>query len=342
MFKKILGSLLVLGAIALAGGPAVAENKGIDDPFRAPVYQALKGKRVVYIPLSMGIDLTEGWYHAMKKQADELGYQVEVLDPNWNTESGIRALNSAISSKADLIVLHNPDIQSYAKLVQKAQQNGIKVVEVGMQSLGGADAAVVGDYVQGGEQAANDLVKHCGKGSNAASNKVVIVLGPPTAAPSIYPQYGFWKVMDQHPEINVVSQQVGNYDPVQTRSIMSTILQQHPDLCGYFGMWDNADAGAGAAVIEAGKQGQVYMVSLSSGGRATCENIKKGLITEALAYNVPLEGAALNATIASLLQSHAAAGATKSVDFISATALNKDNAEGVLQCWTPADLDPQF
>jgi ribose transport system substrate-binding protein len=342
MFRKIVGSLLVLGAIVLAAKPAVAQNKGIDDPFRLPVYESLKGKRVVYIPLAMGIDLTEGWYHAMKKQAGELGYEIQVLDPNWNTEAGIRALNSAISSKADLIVLHNPDIQSYAKLVQKAQQNGIKVVEVGMQSLGGADAAIVGDYVRGGEQAANEIVKHCGKGSNGPSNKVVMVLGPPTAAASVYPQKGFWNVMEQHPEINVVSQQVGDYDPVKTRSIMSTILQQHPDLCGYFGMWDNSDVGAGAAVVEAGKQGQVFIVSLSSGGRATCENIKKGLITEALAYNIPLEGAALNATIAGLLESHAAAGATKSVDFISATALNKDNAEGVLQCWAPEDLDPLF
>ena len=339
MFGKALRSALVCGAISLSAAPAIADdNKGIDDTSRIPVYDALKGKRVVFIPLAMGIDLTEGWYRAMKKNGAEFGYDVQVLDPNWNTEAGIRALNTAIAGKADMIVLHNPDIQSYAKLVQRAQKSGSKVVEVGLQSLGGADAAVVGDYQRGGEIGASLIVERCGKGGSGPSNKVAIVLGPPTAANSVFAQRGFWTVVDQHPEIEVVSQQVGNYDPVKIRSIMSTIMQQHPDLCGYMGMWDNADAGAGAAVIEAGKKDQVFIASLSSGGRAMCENVKNGLITAAITYSLPMQSSAINAMIVDRLQSKAPPGEAKSIVFTPATVVTSNNAQGI-QCWTPDDID---
>ena len=116
---------LVLGLVIASG--AQAEEKGLDNHVkRDPYYEKLKGKRVIFVPLAMGFDLTEGWAAIMRRQAKDLGYTFEIRDPNWSTDAGTRAITDAIAQKPDLLIVHNPDLQSYAKLEQRAVQAGIR------------------------------------------------------------------------------------------------------------------------------------------------------------------------------------------------------------------------
>src|SRR4051812_25346119 len=75
---------LILTVASLAWVPTVGWTDGIDDPSREATYQALAGKRVAFVPLGMGLDLTEAWAAGMKRQADELGYKFDIRDPNWS------------------------------------------------------------------------------------------------------------------------------------------------------------------------------------------------------------------------------------------------------------------
>jgi ABC-type sugar transport system substrate-binding protein len=45
-------------------------------------------------------------------------------------------------------------------------------------------------------------------------------------------------------------------------------LKQHADLCGIYGVREGHDVGTAAAINEAGKTGQVYLVSSGSGRQA--------------------------------------------------------------------------
>ncbi len=78
---------------------ARAEDMGIDDPQRDAYYEALKGKKVVFVPLALGFDLTDGWYASLKNQLEPLGVSVDVRDPNWSTDAGSRAITSLIAEK---------------------------------------------------------------------------------------------------------------------------------------------------------------------------------------------------------------------------------------------------
>ena len=79
-------------ALVFAGG-AQAEDKGLDNHAkRDPYYEKLKGKKVLFVPLAMGFDLTEGWAAIMRRQAKDLGYTFEIRDPNWSTDAGTRAI----------------------------------------------------------------------------------------------------------------------------------------------------------------------------------------------------------------------------------------------------------
>ena len=51
-------ALLTL-TLALGAGSAVAQ--GIDDATREPYYSSFAGKKVAFVPVAMGFDLTEGW-----------------------------------------------------------------------------------------------------------------------------------------------------------------------------------------------------------------------------------------------------------------------------------------
>ena len=98
---------------------AQAEKMGIADPARDKYYSALEGKKVAFVPLAMGFDLTEGWYAGMKKALEPLGVEMILRDPNWSADAGSKAISSLISEKPDAIVVHNPDVQT-CKTPQKS------------------------------------------------------------------------------------------------------------------------------------------------------------------------------------------------------------------------------
>lgn len=329
--------------IALAAAMALgvststfAADKGIENERSTAFNSNLAGKKVVFLPLSMGFDLTEGWAAQMRKQAARLNYSFEIRDPAWSTDVGTRALQSLIGEKPDLLVVHNPDIQSYARLLKQAQAANIKVVQINLESNTPTDSYVGADWTEIGEQAALAVVDKCSAGKGV-STKVAIDTGVPTAASDVFQLDGIYKVLDQHPEIEVVSQQATEYNPEKARSIMETVLQQHPDLCGSIGIWDNQDTGTASAIKQAGKEDQVFLVTSGGGNIVGCENVTKGLFDLYISYNVPLQGDILNAEIARLLQSDNSAGENKAVYFNPLTLITAENVNP-RNCWALDDL----
>jgi hypothetical protein len=177
---KLLRTILIAAAVAATGIGVFA--KGIDDPARDSYYVAFKGKKVAFVPIAMGFDLTEGWAAGLKQALEPLGVTVEIRDPNWSTDAGAQAITSLIQEKPDAIVVHNPDVQSYARLLKKAEEAGIYVVQVNMRSSYSTDGFVGADYVGLGEAIANRLVDKCSpaKGGNG---KIAIMQGVLTRRP---------------------------------------------------------------------------------------------------------------------------------------------------------------
>jgi len=181
-------------------------------------------------------------------------------------------------------------------------------------------------------QAATAVVEKCGTGK-AKSTKIAIDTGVPTAASDVFQLDGIYRVLKQHPEIQVVSQQATEYNPEKARSIMDTVLQQNPDLCGAIGIWDNQDTGTASAIKQAGKSDQVFLVTSGGGNRVGCENVSNGLFSLYISYNVPLQGDLLNQEIARLLLSKEKAGSAKAMYFNPLTLVTKANVNQ-RTCWT--------
>ena len=174
---------------------AFAQGKGIDEPFRDGYRKTIKGKTVAYVPVALGFDLAQGWLEGLKKELEPLGVKIVVRDPNWNTNAGAQAVTTLIGEKPDVMVVHNPDVQTYAKLLQKAESEGIEVVQINMRSAYPSVVYVGADWIEIGEKATTAVVDAC-KGK---SNKIAIVQGALSAAASAYTLKGVENVLAKNP-----------------------------------------------------------------------------------------------------------------------------------------------
>lgn len=318
-------------AIALsAATSAWAQGKGLDEPFRLGYQKALAGKVVGFIPVAMGFDLAEGWFAGLKKELEPSGMKVLVRDPNWNTNAGAQAFTALIAEKPAVIVIHNPDVQTYAKLIAKAEAAGIYVVQINMRSAQASTAFVGADWVEIGERDTAAVAEFC-KGK---SNKIAIVQGAPTAAASAYTLKGVENVLAKNPQLKVVSNQAADWDAAKAKALTQTVLKQHPDLCGIVGFWDGMDIGTAAAIKEAGRTGKVFLAT-SGGGeqKGACDLVKSGAIDFDLSYDVPTQASNMAAMIKWLVQGGVKPGAAKQNIYTTLIPITKDNAAKDGTCW---------
>lgn len=314
----------------LLGQIAYAQGKGLDEPFRAQYKSALAGKTVVFVPVAMGFDLAQGWFEGLKKELEPLGVKVTSRDPNWNTNAGAQAVTALLSEKPDVLVIHNPDVQTYAKLLQRAEESGIQVVQINMRSNYSSVVYVGADWVDIGEKATDAVVAAC-KGK---SNKIAVVQGALSAAASAYTLKGVENVLSKHPEIKVVSSQAADWDAAKAKGITQTVLKQNPDLCGIVGFWDGMDSGTAAAIKEAGLTGKVFLAT-SGGGeqKGACDQVKSGAFDLDLSYDVPTQASNMAAEIKWLLQNKGKTGTAKGSIYTTIITITKANASSEGTCW---------
>ena len=331
MKAKLIAALAAAAALTM---PAFAQ-KGLDEPFQAQFRDALAGKTVAYVPVAMNFDLTEGWFAGLKKELEPYGVKFELRDPNWNTNAGAQAVTSLISEKPAVIVVHNPDVQTYAKLLQRAENEGIYVIQINMGSAYRSSAFVGANWIEIGEKDAQAVVDSC----QGKSNKIAIVQGALSAAASAYTLKGVENVLAKHPEIQVVSSQAADWDAAKAKAITQTVLKQNPDLCGIVGFWDGMDIGTAAAVKEAGLTGKVFVATSGGGERkGACEQVKSGAFDLDLSYDVPTQAAQMAGTIKWLLASGAKAGSVKGAEYTTLIPVTKANADSAMACWNLGDL----
>jgi ABC-type sugar transport system substrate-binding protein len=319
-------------AVSLSGMVGHASAAGIDDPRRNDYFAAFKGKTIAFVPVTMGIDLTDGWASVLQKQADELGMKLEIRDPQFSADKGAQAITSLIAEKPDVMIVHNPDVNSYAKLLKRAEEAGIHVIQVNMRSNYNSDVYVGADWIGIGEAETQAVIDKCGAGT---SQKIAILEGVPTSGSDSGMMKGAENILAKHPEIKVVSNQGADWDATKAHAIISTVIQQNPDLCGVVGFWDVMDLGAAAAIKESGKP--IVLVTSGGGEQMACDNVEKGVFQEEIAYHVLQQGQDLTDMVAMLLQNGQPAGKQKVVIYTPAVSITKDTLRPGL-CWNKKDL----
>lgn len=333
--KEGLGRLVAAGLLActsLAMSPPVQAQDATD-----PVYSALKGKKVIYIPIAMNYSLTQAWYAGMKREADRFGYKIEVRDPNWDASAAVQTFQAAVRDKPDLIVTLPTDTSSISRLVTKAHQDKIPVIEIQQITSTPPDIYVGPDFRAFGRANGEAVVKACGEGSGK-SGKVAIVLGVVTAPASISWVEGIKSVFASHKDITVVTTQAADWNASKSHEIAATALQQNPDLCAILDMWDGQAAGSASAVREAGKTGSVFVATTGGGEKSACDAIEAGGFSHYVSFNAEVQASYVNTLIKYVLQLKQPLDDQKSIVLTPPKVLTKDTLSPG-SCWTLAELE---
>ena len=182
------------------------------------------------------------------------------------------------------------------------------------------------------------MVKACGKAAGK-SGKIAVMQGVLTNPTS---QYGIQAIQDtlkNHPDIEMVSNQAADWDANKAHAIASTVIKANPDLCGFIGLWDNMDVGIAAAVKEAGKTGQIQIVSSGGGNQVSgCDNIANGNFTSYVSYDAKGQARDLMMAVRTVLQNKPATPGEKTVGlYTPLQVIDKGNLNPG-SCWKLDDV----
>lgn len=321
--KRIAKSLLTISLLAAAAG-ATAQSQGASDPLRDIYHGALKDKKIVFVSFLLAEPLSQGWYQGLKNAFEPLGARVEARDANLSASAGAQALTQAIAQKPAVIVVQNPDLSVYARLIQQAEAAGIHVVAVSLPSKAQAAGYIGPDWTRVGELSAQSAVEAC-KGK---SGKIAIVQGAVTAANTLFMMNGIHSVLAGNPQIKVVASPASEWDMAKAKSVTTTLLKQNPDVCAVIGSWDGMDLGIAAAVKEAGLTGKTAVFSNGGGSMETgCSQVKSGAFDSYVSFNLPVQVNQLTTMVAALLTANPKPGSFRSITYTPLTRITKSNAD---------------
>ena len=284
----------LLAAALFAGSAHAVEPR---EELRANFDKALKGKKVAWAPVWMGV-LESEWTRNMKAHFDDYGMQMVVRDSNFKSDVQLQAVSELINEKPDVLIVQNPNVTLLARELKRAMDAGIYVVQVNMASNTLTDAYVGVDARAMGRRLATNMIEECG--GTKGSGQVAILEGEATAAYSLDMKRGAMEVFGADKSIKVVSSQPANWDANKAGQITSTVLQQNPNLCGILSVWGPQSAGAAQAIKAAGKTAKVWVAS--DGQPADCDMLEQGLFHRNLSYRADTQGEAIVAAVIGLIQ----------------------------------------
>jgi ribose transport system substrate-binding protein len=287
----------LMAATVLAPWGAIAKENAREQ-WRAAFDESLVGKRVVWVPIYLGV-LESEWTNVMRDHFQRWGIKFDTRDPNFNADVQLQSITAAINQHPDVLIVQNTSTTFLVNEIKRAMDAGIYVVQINMGSNVQSDAYVGADWSETGKKIAEEIVTQCGAGT---SGKVAFIQGEATAAASVDELKGASEVFAKSPQIKLVSTQPANWDANKANQLTTTILQQHPDLCAIWGAWGPMTVGAAQAVKNANLQGKVKVYASSDGQRADCEAVAQGLFTKALSFRGDMQGEAIANTVINLLQ----------------------------------------
>jgi ribose transport system substrate-binding protein len=324
---------IVVAALGLLAIGSAAFAQQAEDKTRSHFFDAIKGKKIVWIAAVMGNDLQAEWDARFRELAANYGMDYSMRDANFNTQAQSQAMEAVIGEKPDILVVQSLNVTLLARQIKRAEQAGIPVIQLNMKSLQDSTGFIGADYVGIGQQTANEIVDRCSP-SKGGSGKVAIIQGEITAADSYLQMQGAKPVFDAHPEIKVVANQAGEWDPNKAHDIATTVLQQNPDLCAFYGLWGGMAMGIGQAIKEAGLLGKVANYSNDGGARYACDATKAGLFTKFWSYDAPGQARDVMQLALYILQNKIKPGALKGSLYSPMVAFTPETVKDTM-CYDP-------
>jgi ABC-type sugar transport system substrate-binding protein len=198
----------------------------------------------------------------------------ELLDGQNKVEVQASLMDTLINQGASVIFLQPIDSVALAPFIAKAKRAGISVITLNIDATEPHAAHVEMNHYYG----AMDIAKAMGD-AMGGKGKVAILNAPPGIIIRDQRTNGFVDGLKQHhPGIQVVADQVADWDRKKAQDVLTTILAAHPDLGGAYGVNDSMALGAVDVAKQKGLIGKMVIFG-NDGEVAALESIEAGELT---------------------------------------------------------------
>lgn len=198
----------------------------------------------------------------------------ELLDGQNKVEVQVSLIETLIEQGVSVIFLQPIDSVALAPSIAKAKRAGISVITLNIDATEPHAAHVEMNHYYG----AMDIAKALGD-AMGGKGKVAILNAPPGIIIRDQRTNGFLDGLKQHhPGIEVVADQVADWDRKKAQDVLATILAAHPDLGGVYGVNDSMALGAVDVAKEKGLLGKIAIFG-NDGETGALESIESGELT---------------------------------------------------------------
>ena len=202
--------------------------------------------------------LNNPWFvvlgESAKARAEELGYEAVIFDCQNNSSKETDHFDNIIASGFKAILFNPTDANGSIVNVKAAKDAGIPVFcmdrEISARDV--ATCQILSDSYSGCIQIGQYFIKTVGK-----QGKYAELLGLVGDNNTWNRSKGFHQVVDNYPDMVMVSQQSADFDRNKAMEVLESILQAHPDIDAVFCGNDAMAMGAYQATLAAGKEKQI-------------------------------------------------------------------------------------
>lgn len=272
----VLSMALVMGIMGQCAIAVNAASKTDDDTLN-----------ITLINQGSGQPYIAAYKNCFEKAEKDLNIKVNLVDGGWDANQQANAIQNAISSGADGIVISPVDPSAVCTYVDEALDAGIEVCALTTQ-IGTGDAedpvypetvGLVGHIETEVGRTAMDIAAE----ALDRSGKIAIIEGTPGMSDTEGRKKGIDEENKEYPDIEVVSRVCGEWVVDKAYTAMQNIIQSNPEVELVICHSDNMAVGAAKALEDADMIDKVKIVGIG-GSKDALDLIKKGEIYGTIMY----------------------------------------------------------
>jgi galactofuranose transport system substrate-binding protein len=235
---------------------------------------------------------------SMQDEATKRGWQLVYTDAAGSAAKQVADVRSMIAQKVDVILLAPREEKPLIPAVMEAKKAGIPMFLIDRnvdQTLakGGEDyvAFIGSDFTKEGMQAAEVLTAAVG-----GKAKIIELQGSTGSSPANDRMAGFAAYIKDHPGMEIIASQSGDFARDKGRQVFETLYQAHPEATALYSHNDEMTMGAIAAMEAAGKvPGKDLIIASIDGTKDATQALLDGKVLVVVECNPKFGPAAFDA-----------------------------------------------
>jgi ribose transport system substrate-binding protein len=224
----------------------------------------------------------------MREEAEKRGWQLVYTDAAGSAAKQVADVRSMIAQRVDVILLAPREEKPLVPAVMEAKKAGIPLflidrsVDETLAKAGEDYVAFIGsDFVKEGFMAAEVLTKACN-----GQAKIIELQGTVGSSPAQDRMTGFANYIKDHPGMQIIASQSGDFARDKGRQVFETLYQAHPEATALYSHNDEMTMGAIAAMEAAGKApGKDLLIASIDGTKDATQALMDGKIVVVVECN---------------------------------------------------------